>query len=81
VDPILCATTDLPPHTHALDTRQWRAQLGGAVGLAMIEGGNSVVDAAFLGTGTWEVEIAARRYPALASMRPLFDPDNAKIKA
>lgn len=55
--------------------------LGGAVGLAMIEGGNSVVDAAFLGTGTWEVEIAARRYPALASMRPLFDPDNAKIKA
>ena len=33
MDPILCATTDLPPHTHALDTRQWRAQLGGAVGL------------------------------------------------
>ena len=55
--------------------------LGGAVGLAMIEGGDAVVDAAFLGTGTWEVEIAARRYPALASMRPLFDPDNAKIKA
>ena len=43
--------------------------------------GDAVVDAAFLGTGTWEVEIAARRYPALASMRPLFDPDNAKIKA
>jgi 4-methylaminobutanoate oxidase (formaldehyde-forming) len=55
--------------------------LGGAVGLAMIEGGNEVVDSKFLESGNWEVEIAAKRYPAMASLKPLFDPENKKIKA
>ncbi len=57
--------------------------LGGAVGLAMIDDGGSglPVDATFVNTGTWEVDVAGTRYPAKASLRPLFDPDNAKIKA
>jgi 4-methylaminobutanoate oxidase (formaldehyde-forming) len=54
--------------------------LGGAVGLAMIEGRGAPVDAAFLASGTWEVEIAGKDYPAKASMKPLFDPDMKKIK-
>jgi 4-methylaminobutanoate oxidase (formaldehyde-forming) len=54
--------------------------LGGAVGLAMIEGGE-VVDAAYVGEGKWEVDIAGRRYPAAASLRPLYDPENARIKS
>ncbi len=54
--------------------------LGGAVGLAMIDGGGEPVDAAYFAKGTWEVEIANTRYPAVASMRPLFDPENKKIK-
>src|SRR5690606_11670068 len=37
--------------------------LGGAVGLAMIEA-DVPVDADFVGSGTWEVEIAGRRIPA-----------------
>ena len=40
--------------------------LGGAVGLAMIEGGDEVVDQKYLDAGTWEVEIAGKRYPAIA---------------
>jgi len=57
--------------------------LGGAVGLAMIEGASEreFVDAAYLRDGNWEVDIAGRRYPATASLRPLYDPDNARIKA
>ena len=54
--------------------------LGGAVGLAMIEPGE-VVDAKYLETGKWEVEIAGKLYPALVSLKPLFDPENKKIKA
>jgi glycine cleavage system aminomethyltransferase T len=54
--------------------------VGGAVGLAMIEAGEPVT-AKYLEEGTWEVEIAERSYPALASMKPLYDPGNEKVKA
>ncbi len=52
--------------------------LGGAVGLAMIESGEPVTPA-WLAAGEWTVEIAERRYPAVASLRPLYDPTNARI--
>jgi 4-methylaminobutanoate oxidase (formaldehyde-forming) len=54
--------------------------LGGAVGLAMVEAGEPVT-AAYLSSGTWDIEIAGSRYPARVSMRPLYDPDNLRIKA
>jgi 4-methylaminobutanoate oxidase (formaldehyde-forming) len=53
--------------------------VGGAVGLAMIEAGEPL-DAAYLDKGTWEVEIAGKRYPAVASLKPLYDPEMKKIK-
>jgi glycine cleavage system aminomethyltransferase T/glycine/D-amino acid oxidase-like deaminating enzyme len=54
--------------------------LGGAVGLAMIEAGE-VVDANYLTNATWEVEINGKLYPAIVSLRPLYDPDMKRIKA
>ncbi len=57
--------------------------LGGAVGLAMIEAPKDDpkgLDQAWIDAGTWEVEIGAKRYPAIASLKPLFDPENKKIK-
>jgi glycine cleavage system aminomethyltransferase T/glycine/D-amino acid oxidase-like deaminating enzyme len=54
--------------------------VGGAVGLAMIEAGEPVT-AKWLEEGTWEVEIAGRSYPAIASMKPLYDPTNERVKA
>jgi len=57
--------------------------LGGAVGLCMInavEGGEKVVNKQFIETGEWEVQIGAKKYPALVSLRPLYDPKNEKIK-
>ena len=53
--------------------------LGGAVGLAMVDGGEPV-DTAWLDGADWEVDIAGRLYPARASLRPLYDPTNAKVR-
>lgn len=54
--------------------------LAGAVGLAMVDAGQPV-DEAYLASGTWEVEIADRRYPATVSLRPLYDPKMQRIRA
>jgi 4-methylaminobutanoate oxidase (formaldehyde-forming) len=54
--------------------------LGGAVGLAMIEP-KVVVDPAYLQGGKWEVEVAGQLFPAQVSLRPLYDPTMARIKA
>ena len=53
--------------------------LGGAVGLAMIDPGE-VVDAKYIESGEWEVDIAGRRHPATVSLRPLYDPEMKRIK-
>ena len=54
--------------------------LGGAVGLAFVHG-DPVVDKAFLDSGEWEVDIAGRRYPAVVSLRPMYDPGMERVKA
>jgi 4-methylaminobutanoate oxidase (formaldehyde-forming) len=55
--------------------------LGGAVGLAMIDAGTAALDAAWIEAGTWEVDIAGRRYPAVASLRPFYDPSMRRVKS
>ena len=54
--------------------------LGGAVGLVMIEP-KLPVDERYLSEGQWEVEIAARLYPAVVSAKPLYDPGMQRIRA
>ncbi|MEE8301988.1 MAG: aminomethyltransferase family protein [Candidatus Tectomicrobia bacterium] len=54
--------------------------LGGAVGLAMIEGGEPVTEN-YLAEGTWEIDIAGVLYPCRCSLRPLYDPGMKRIKA
>jgi len=54
--------------------------LGGAVGLAMIEAGEPI-DPAYLDGGSWEVDIAGKRYPARVSLKPLYDPTMVRIKS
>ncbi|MBK7401341.1 MAG: GcvT family protein [Myxococcales bacterium] len=55
--------------------------LGGAVGLAMIDARGVPLDAAWIAAGTWEVDVAGRRYPAIASLRPLYDPDMRRVRS
>ena len=54
--------------------------LGGAVGLAMVSNGGAAVTPSWITSGEWTVDIAGRRYPARASLRPLYDPDHTRIK-
>jgi 4-methylaminobutanoate oxidase (formaldehyde-forming) len=54
--------------------------LGGAVGLAMVDGGTSPVTPGWLSAGRWEVEVGNLRVPARVSLKPLYDPENARIK-
>jgi glycine cleavage system aminomethyltransferase T/glycine/D-amino acid oxidase-like deaminating enzyme len=53
--------------------------LGGAVGLAMVDAGQPL-DQAWLDAGEWSVDIAGRTYPARASLRPMYDPTNERIR-
>ena len=53
--------------------------VGGAVGLMMVEAGEPI-DQGYLDAGKWEVEIAGKRYPAVASLKPLYDPEMKRIK-
>jgi glycine cleavage system aminomethyltransferase T len=53
--------------------------VGGAVGLMMAEAGEPI-DQAYLDAGKWEVEIAGKRHPAVASLKPLYDPEMKRIK-
>jgi len=54
--------------------------VGGAVGLAMIDA-DEPIDQAYLDVGEWTVQIGAAVYPAVASLRPLYDPGNKRIRA
>nr|HEX4316134.1 aminomethyltransferase family protein [Kofleriaceae bacterium] len=55
--------------------------LGAAVGLAMVsDRGGAVIDPAWVNSGTWELEVADRRVPALASLKPLYDAENKRVK-
>jgi glycine cleavage system aminomethyltransferase T len=54
--------------------------LGGAVGLAMLEDPGGL-PAELIDHSHFEVDIAGVRYPARASVRPMYDPDRHRIKA
>ena len=54
--------------------------LGRAVGLGYVNHALGV-DAAFVNEGAYEIEIAGDRYPARASLRPLYDPKAERMKA
>ena len=57
------------------------SQVGAAVGLVMCESASGEpVNKAYIEGGEWEVDIAGTRYPARASLRPLYDPANNQIK-
>ncbi len=54
--------------------------LGGAVGLAMVDAGEPV-NQDWLDAADWDVEIAGRRYPAVASLRPMYDPAMTRVRS
>ncbi len=55
--------------------------LGAAVGLAQVSGGAEPVTTDWLSSGRWEVEIAGSRHAAEVSLRPMYDPTSARVRA
>jgi 4-methylaminobutanoate oxidase (formaldehyde-forming) len=45
----------------------------------MFEAGEPVTQT-YLDAGSWDVEIAGKKYPAVASMKPLYDPENKRSR-
>ena len=54
--------------------------LGGAVGLGYIEHEDGV-DADYVLSGTYEIEVAGELYAAKPSIKPLYDPRSERVKA
>ncbi len=53
--------------------------LGGAVGLGYVHHAQGV-DAAFVREGRYQIEIAGERFPAKASLRPMYDAKGLRIR-
>ena len=53
--------------------------LGRSVGLGYVHSEDGV-DSGFIGSGTYEVEIATERYPAEASLRAPYDPSAKRVR-
>lgn len=54
--------------------------LGGAVGLGSIYNEEGVTDD-FVKSGSYEIKVAGERYPAKASLRPMYDPKGIKVRS
>ena len=53
--------------------------LGTAIGLGYVKKKNGI-DAAYINAGRYELEVAGKKFAARASIKPMFDPESAKIK-
>jgi 4-methylaminobutanoate oxidase (formaldehyde-forming) len=54
--------------------------LGAAIGLGYVNHPDGV-DADFVNSGRYEIEVACERFPARASLRPLYDPKAERIRS
>jgi len=54
--------------------------LGGGVGLGEVEN-EAGVTADFILSGSYEIEVAGVRYPARASLRPMYDPKGERVRS
>jgi glycine cleavage system aminomethyltransferase T/glycine/D-amino acid oxidase-like deaminating enzyme len=59
----------------------WGATLSAGVGLAWVNApAGEVADAAYVRGGSYQLDVGGRRIPVRVSLKPLFDPDGAKIR-
>ena len=63
-----------------LQTGAYGFTLGGAMGMGFVEN-EAGATADFINKGTYEIDIAGERYPAKASLRPMYDPKNERVRS
>lgn len=63
-----------------LQTGAYGFTLGAAMGMGFV---HHAVDASpeFINSGAYEIDIAGERYPARASLRPMYDPLNERVRS
>jgi 4-methylaminobutanoate oxidase (formaldehyde-forming) len=54
--------------------------VGRSVGMGYVENDDGV-DAAYIRSGSYEIEIGAERFPATASLRPPYDPKSERVRS
>ena len=54
--------------------------LGRCVGLALLESPDGI-DADFIRTGRWEIDVAGERWAATPHLKPAYDPSGARVRA
>jgi len=54
--------------------------LGAAMGLAYVTNEGGICTPDFINSGSYEIEVACERHTAVASLAPMHDPKNARIK-
>jgi len=54
--------------------------LGASVGVGPVENEGQVVTADYIKSGSYEIDIAGVRYPAKASLRPMYDPKLKRVR-
>jgi 4-methylaminobutanoate oxidase (formaldehyde-forming) len=55
--------------------------LGRAVGLGYVTGPEPGLPRSWFETGSYEIEVASRRWPARASISPMYDPKSERPRA
>lgn len=55
--------------------------LGAAIGLGYVSSDGTGIDADFILSGGYEIEVAGRKIPATASLVPLYDPKSTRVKS
>ena len=59
----------------------WGETTGSCVGLAYVRASdNSVINADWVNAGSYEVNVGGQLYPVSVSLKPLYDPTNARIR-
>jgi 4-methylaminobutanoate oxidase (formaldehyde-forming) len=63
-----------------LQTGAYGFTLGGAMGMGFVENEDGATTD-FINSGTYEIDIAGKRYPAKASLRPMYDPKGIRVRS
>jgi 4-methylaminobutanoate oxidase (formaldehyde-forming) len=58
----------------------WGYTVGAALGLGWAESEGTPIDAGWVRSGSWEIEVAGRRYPARAALRAFYDPRGDRVR-
>ncbi|MGB6420803.1 MAG: aminomethyltransferase family protein, partial [Anaerolineales bacterium] len=54
--------------------------LGASVGVGPVENEGETVTVDYINSGTYEIDIAGVRHPAIASLRPMYDPKLKRVR-